>query len=458
MPSYKVKIKEQDPQERNKNFKEVCFGYDEKEAVQEAERCKECGVCIKGCPVEIDIPGFIHAIKERKFNEAIEIIKKTNALPGVCGRVCPQETQCEKFCILGKKGDPVAIGKLERFVSDNEEKPKIPKIERNKIKIAVVGSGPAGLTVAGEMAKKGYNVTIFESFHSAGGVLRYGIPEFRMPNTVLDKEVDYIKKMGVKIIPNVLVGKSVTLDDLRKEGFKAFFMGVGAGLPTFMGIPGENLNGVLSANEFLTRNNLMEAYKNTAPTPIRAVSPVIVVGGGNVAMDAARVSKRLGAENVIIVYRRTEQEMPARVEEVHHAKEEGIAFHFLTNPVEIIGDKQGWVKEVKCIRMELGEPDESGRRRPIPIHGSEFTMKANTYIIAIGQKPNPLISKVMPKLKVSDKRTIIVNDNMMSSIPGVFAGGDIVTGAATVISAMGMGRQAAEGMHKWLQKQNKKKK
>ena len=455
MPSAKIKIREQAPRERNKNFKEVCLGYNIKEAVEEALRCKECGVCTKGCPVNIDIPAFIKFIKEKKFDKAIKKIKETNSLPGICGRVCPQETQCEELCPLGKKGDPVAIGKLERFAADNEKKVKAFRIKSNKIKVAIVGSGPAGLTVAGELAKKGYAVTIYESFHSPGGVLRYGIPEFRLPREVLDKEIDYIKKLGAEIVPNVLVGKSLSLDDLRKQGYKAFFIAVGAGLPAFMKIPGENLNGVLSANEFLTRNNLMLAYENDSHTPIRAISPVIVVGGGNVAMDSARVSKRLGAKKAIVVYRRTEKEMPARVEEVHHAKEEGIEFHFLTNPVEIIGDEKGWIKELKCIKMELGEPDESGRRRPIPIKGSEFTMKANTYIVAIGQKPNPLIPKTMPELETTAWGTIIADENMMTSIDGVFAGGDIVTGAATVISAMEMGRKAAAGMDQWIKSKNK---
>lgn len=450
-----VKIKEQDPKKRKNNFDEVCLGYTEEQAVEEALRCIECGQCMKGCPVQIDISGFIHLIKEKKFKEAIEIIKKTNSLPGVCGRVCPQETQCEIFCPLGKKGEPVAIGKLERFVADYAEKEGITeeiKIISNHIKVAVVGSGPAGLTCAGELAKKGYEVTVFESLHLSGGVLRYGIPEFRLPRRVLDNEINYIKQLGVKIINNVLIGKSLTLKDLNDEGFKAVFIAVGAGLPSFMDIPGENLNGVLSANEFLTRNNLMLAFSEESHTPIRASSPVVVVGGGNVAMDSARVAKRLGAEKVIVVYRRTEKEMPARVEEVHHAMEEDIEFHFLTNPVEIFGDENGWIKKIKCIKMELGEPDDSGRRRPVPIKGSEFIIDVNTLIMAIGQKPNPLISKSLPELEITEWGTIVAGDDMMTSIKGVFAGGDIVTGAATVIAAMEMGRKAAQGIENWIKK------
>ncbi len=454
----RVKVREQSPLERIKNFSEVPYGYNEEEAVLEASRCVECGNCVAGCPVQIDIPKFIHLIKEKKFIESVHVIKLTNSLPGVCGRVCPQETQCEALCPLGKAGEPIAIGKLERFVADYEretkEKLEIPEIKPNNIKIAVVGSGPAGLTCAGELAKMGYSVTIFESLHLPGGVLRYGIPEFRLPREVLDFEIEYIKKLGVEIITNVLVGKSLTLQDLWDEGFKAVFIGTGAGLPSFMNIPGENLNGVYSANEFLTRNNLMLAYKfpESSDTPIKVESPTIVVGGGNVAMDAARVAKRLGSKKVVVVYRRTEKEMPARIEEIHHAKEEGIEFFFLTLPVEFIGDENGWIKQAKCIKMKLGEPDKSGRRRPIPIEGSEFVIETRTAIIAIGQKPNPLVPRTFPGLKLTDWGTIVVDDDMMTSIPGVFAGGDIVTGAATVILAMGMGRKAAEGIDKWIKK------
>lgn len=452
----KVEIKEQAPEERIKNFNEVCLGYTEEEAVKEAARCIECGNCIKGCPVQIDIPQFIHKIKEKDFLESIRIIKKTNALPGVCGRVCPQETQCEVPCPLGKMGDPIAIGKLERFVADYERmnnKVEIPEIKHNTLRVAVVGSGPAGLTCAGELARKGYHVTVFESLHLPGGVLRYGIPEFRMPNAVLDAEIDYIKKLGVEIIPNVLVGRSLTLKDLWDQDYKAIFLGVGAGLPSFMNIPGENLNGIYSANEFLTRNNLMLSYQypERADTPIRATSPVVVIGGGNVAMDAARVSKRLGAEKVIVLYRRTEKEMPARIEEIHHAKEEGIEFQFLTAPIEFSGDEKGWLKQARCIRMELGEPDDSGRRRPVPIKDSEFIVPCKTAIMAIGQKPNPLLTKSLPELKTTKWGTLMVDENsMMTSLPGVFAGGDIVTGAATVILAMEMARKAADGIDKWI--------
>ncbi|MDD5067751.1 MAG: NADPH-dependent glutamate synthase [bacterium] len=452
-----IPIREQDPLIRSKNFKEVCLGYNKEEAVEEAKRCLECGQCVKGCPVSIDVPRFIKLIKEEKFGEAIDVIKETNSLPGICGRVCPQETQCEMYCPIGKRGEPVRIGKLERFVADWEmdsKREKEIKVEPKAIKVSVVGSGPAGLTCAGELARKGCDVTIFESFHSFGGVLRYGIPEFRLPRRVLDKEIDYIRKLGVKIMPNVLVGRTLSLKDLQEQGFRSVFISVGAGLPSFMNIPGENLNGVLSANEFLTRNNLMLAYQypDQAHTPIRFSSPVVVVGGGNVAMDAARVAKRLGAEKVIVVYRRTEKEMPARVEEVHHAKEEGIEFHFLTNPVEIVSDGKGWVKQIRCIRMELGEPDESGRRSPVPVKGSEFTMDVNTVIMSIGQRPNPLLAQSMPELKTTRKGTIVVDDSMMTSVPGVFAGGDIVTGAATVIAAMEMGRKAADGIINYVQK------
>lgn len=451
----RVKIKEQEPQKRTDNFSEVCLGYTEDEAVLEASRCLECGNCIEGCPVRIDIPAFIHLIKERKFVESVQKIKESNALPGVCGRVCPQETQCEAKCPLGIKGDAIAIGKLERFVSDYEirnKKIEMPSIVKKNKMAAIVGSGPAGLTCAGELAKKGYDVTIFESLHLPGGVLRYGIPEFRMPRDILDTEIDYIKKLGVKIVPNVLVGKSITLDELKKDGFDAIFIGTGAGLPSFMNIPGENLNGVYSANEFLTRNNLMLSYRfpDGSDTPIKAVPPVIVVGGGNVAMDAARVAKRLTKDRVIVVYRRTEKEMPARDEEIEHAKEEGIEFHFLTLPTKFLGNDEGWINKSECIRMELGNPDESGRRRPVPIEGSEFVLETRTAIIAIGQRPNPLIGQTFPNLKLSKRGTIEVDENMMTSIPGVFAGGDIVTGAATVILAMEMGKKAAEGIDKWM--------
>lgn len=454
-PSLRVSIKEQDPTVRIKNFKEVCLGYSEEEALQEAMRCIECGSCIKGCPVQIDIPQFIHLIKEKKYIESVNKIKETNSFPGICGRVCPQEVQCELSCPIGKKGDPINIGKLERFVADWEKKnqqTQIIKIKKNSIKIAVIGSGPVGLTCAGELAKMGYDVTVFESLHLPGGVLRYGIPEFRLPRDVLENEIAYVKELGVKIEMNVLIGKTLTIDDLKEQGYQSIFIGVGAGLPSFLNVPGENLNGVLSSNEFLTRANLMYAYQNTEDyqTPINVKSPFIVVGGGNVAMDCARVAKRLGAD-VTVIYRRTEKEMPARIEEVEHAKQEGIKFHLLATPIEIMG-QQGWIQKIKCIEMELTEPDESGRCRPVPKKGSEFEIDAHTLIIAIGQNPNPLIVRTLPALISTQKGTIQVDDNLMTSIPGIFAGGDIVTGAATVIEAMSMGRKAASSIDQWIKK------
>ncbi|MCI8875227.1 MAG: NADPH-dependent glutamate synthase [Lachnospiraceae bacterium] len=453
----KVPVREQDPKVRAKNFEEVCLGYNEEEAVAQAERCLNCknAQCIKGCPVSIDIPAFINEVKNRNFEKAYQIISESSALPAVCGRVCPQESQCEGKCIRGIKGEPVSIGKLERFVADwareNGIKPK--KAEKvNGHKVAVIGSGPAGLTCAGDLAKLGYEVTIFEALHEAGGVLIYGIPEFRLPKgDVVAKEVENVKALGVKIETNVVIGKSTTIDELmEEEGFEAVFIGSGAGLPRFMGIPGEQANGVFSANEFLTRNNLMKAFKEEYDTPIMRGKKVAVVGGGNVAMDAARTALRLGAE-VHIVYRRSEEELPARVEEVHHAKEEGIIFNLLTNPVEIHVDEEGWVKGMTCIKMELGEPDESGRRSPVEIKGSEFDIALDTVIMSLGTSPNPLISSTTKGLDTNRRKCIVAEEeNGATSKPGVFAGGDAVTGAATVILAMGAGKAAAKGIHEYL--------
>ncbi|TAH66396.1 MAG: NADPH-dependent glutamate synthase [Anaerolineaceae bacterium] len=453
----KVPIKEQDPGIRVGNFDEVCLGYSIDEAALEATRCIQCKnpKCVKGCPVSIDIPGFIKEIVNKDIKESYRIINKYSALPAICGRVCPQESQCEQVCIRGIKGDPVSIGKLERFTADwakeNNIRPKAPD-KKNGRKIAVIGSGPAGLTCAKEMAERGYDVTIFEALHEPGGVLVYGIPEFRLPKeAVVRPEIENVKALGVKIETNVIVGKSVTIDELMdEEGYDAVFIGTGAGLPNFMGIPGENANGVFSANEYLTRSNLMKAFDNTYDTPIITGKKVAVVGGGNVAMDAARTAKRLGAD-VMIVYRRSEAELPARIEEVHHAKEEGIHFHLLTNPKEILVDENGWVKGMRCVRMELGEEDSSGRRRPSEIEGSDFILELNTVIMSLGTSPNPLISSTTKGLK-SNRYGCIVTDELtgMTSREGIFAGGDAVTGAATVILAMGAGKAAAEAMDKYL--------
>ena len=453
----RVPVREQDAVVRSENFEEVCLGYNEEEAMAEAARCINCknAMCMKGCPVSIDIPGFIAQVKEGNFEEAYQIISKSSALPAVCGRVCPQETQCEGKCIRGIKGEPVAIGKLERFVADwaREHGIKPAKAEKmNGHKVAVIGSGPAGLTCAGDLAKMGYDVTIFEALHEAGGVLIYGIPEFRLPkNKVVAAEVENVKSLGVKIETNVVIGKSVTIDELmEKEGFEAVFIGSGAGLPKFMGIPGEQAMGVFSANEFLTRNNLMKAFLEGYDTPIKCGKKVIVVGGGNVAMDAARTAKRLGAE-VHIVYRRSEEELPARVEEVHHAKEEGIIFDLLQNPVELLVDEEGCVKGAKIIKMELGEPDASGRRRPVEIPGSEYEIEADVVIMSLGTSPNPLISSTTKGLDVNKWQCIVADEaNGATSKEGVFAGGDAVTGAATVILAMGAGKAAANGIHEYL--------
>ena len=453
----KVPVREQEPAVRAKNFEEVCLGYNEEEAVAEAGRCLNCknAQCMKGCPVSINIPAFIQEVKNRNFEKAYEIISESSALPAVCGRVCPQESQCEGKCIRGIKGEAVSIGKLERFVADwareNGIRPK--KAEKmNGHKVAVIGSGPAGLTCAGDLARLGYDVTIFEALHEAGGVLIYGIPEFRLPKQkVVAKEVENVKALGVKIETNVVIGKSTTIDELMKEeGFEAVFIGSGAGLPRFMGIPGEQANGVFSANEFLTRNNLMKAFREEYDTPIMKGKKVAVVGGGNVAMDAARTALRLGAE-VHIVYRRSEEELPARVEEVHHAKEEGIIFDLLTNPTEILVDDNGWVKGMTCIRMELGEPDASGRRSPVEVKGSEFDMELDTVIMSLGTSPNPLISSTTEGLEINRRKCIIADEeNGATSKAAVFAGGDAVTGAATVILAMGAGKAAAKGIHEYL--------
>ncbi len=453
----KVPVREQEPQVRAKNFEEVCLGYNKEEAMAEASRCLNCknAQCVKGCPVSIDIPGFVSQVKEGNFEEAYHIISKSSALPAVCGRVCPQESQCEGKCIRGIKGEAVSIGKMERFVADwareNGIKPQ-PAAEKKGHKVAVIGSGPAGLTCAGDLAKMGYDVTIFEALHEAGGVLIYGIPEFRLPkDKVVAKEIENVKALGVKIETNVVIGKAGTIDELmEEEGFEAVFIGSGAGLPRFMGIPGEQANGVFSANEFLTRNNLMKAFKDEYDTPIMRGKKVAVVGGGNVAMDAARTALRLGAE-VHIVYRRSESELPARVEEVHHAKEEGIIFDLLTNPTEILVDENGWVKGMTCIRMELGEPDESGRRSPVEVPGSEFELELDTVIMSLGTSPNPLISSTTKGLEINRRKCIVAEEeNGATSKPGVFAGGDAVTGAATVILAMGAGKAAAKGIDEYL--------
>lgn len=453
----KVPVREQDAKVRAGNFEEVCLGYNKEEAMSEASRCINCknAQCIKGCPVAINIPGFIEQIKEGNMEAAYQVISESSALPAVCGRVCPQESQCEGKCIRGIKGEPISIGKLERFAADwareNGIKPQGAKEKKNK-KVAVIGSGPAGLTCAGDLARMGYDVTIFEALHEAGGVLVYGIPEFRLPKeNVVMKEIENVKSLGVKIETNVVVGKSVTIDELLKEeGFDAVFIGSGAGLPKFMGIPGEQSNGVFSANEYLTRSNLMKAFREDSDTPIMKGKEVAVVGGGNVAMDAARTALRLGAK-VHIVYRRSEEELPARVEEVHHAKEEGIIFDLLTNPVEILADENGWVRGMKCIRMELGEPDASGRRRPVEIPGSEFVMDVDTVIMSLGTSPNPLISSTTEGLEVNKWKCIVADEEHgKTTKEGVYAGGDAVTGAATVILAMGAGKAAAQGIDEYL--------
>ncbi len=452
----RVPISEQDPKVRATNFEEVCLGYTQEEAMEEASRCLNCknAQCVKGCPVSIQIPDFVAAIKDGDFEKAYEVISDSSALPAVCGRVCPQESQCEGKCIRGFKGDPVSIGKLERFAADwareNGIKPQGAET-KNGHKVAVIGAGPAGLTCAGDLAKLGYDVTIFEALHEAGGVLVYGIPEFRLPKTkVVAAEVENVKSLGVKIETDVVIGRSITIDELiEKEGFEAIFIGSGAGLPRFMGIPGEQAKNVFSANEFLTRNNLMKAFKEGYDTPIARGKKVVVVGGGNVAMDAARTALRLGAE-VHVVYRRSEAELPARVEEVHHAKEEGVIFDLLQNPTEILVDDDGWVKGIRIIKMELGEPDDSGRRRPVEIAGSEYEIDCDTVIMSLGTSPNPLISSTTKGLEVNKHGCIIAREDGCTSKDGVYAGGDAVTGAATVILAMGAGKAAAQGIDEYI--------
>lgn len=456
----KVEIPQQEIEVRIKNFNEVPFGYSEEQAIEEAKRCLQCKKpkCIEGCPVDVDIPAFIKLIEDGKFDKAAKKIKEKNSLPAVCGRVCPQEDQCEKMCVLGRKKEfePVAIGGLERFAADWEaeygtvEVPEIPPSTGKKV--AVVGSGPAGLTCASDLVRMGHQITLFESLHKSGGVLVYGIPEFRLPKKIVQREVDYIKSLGVDLRVNSLIGKLYTINELKGK-YDAIFLGTGAGLPMFLGIPGENYNGVYSANEFLTRSNLMKAYLFPEwDTPIKRGEKVAVVGGGNVAMDSARTALRLGADEVYLVYRRSEKEMPARIEEIERAKEEGIKFMILSNPIEVIG-KNGWVKALKCIKMKLGEPDESGRRKPIPIQGSEFVFNIDLFIVAIGTRPNPLIPQSTPDLKTTKWGTIVVKEDVpMTSIDGVFAGGDIVTGAATVILAMGAGKEAAKAIDEYIKK------
>ena len=455
----KVPVREQAPDVRNKNFDEVCLGYNAEEAQEEATRCLNCknAKCVQGCPVSINIPEFIHNVKEGNFEEAYKVIGKSSALPAVCGRVCPQETQCEGQCIRGIKGEAISIGKLERFVADwareNNVSPEMPTEKKGK-KVAVIGSGPSGLTCAGDLAKMGYDVTIFEALHEAGGVLVYGIPEFRLPKkTVVASEIENVKKLGVKIETNVVIGKSMTIDQLiNEEGFDAVFIGSGAGLPRFMGIPGENANEVFSANEYLTRSNLMKAFREDYDTPRARFKKVAVVGGGNVAMDAARTALRLGAE-VHIVYRRSEEELPARAEEVHHAKEEGIIFDLLTNPTEVLTDDKGNVTGIKCVKMELGEPDASGRRKPVEVPDSEFVMDLDAVIMSLGTSPNPLISSTTKGLEINKRKCIVAEEaNGQTSKEGVYAGGDAVTGAATVILAMGAGKAAAKGIDEYLSK------
>jgi len=457
-----IPMHKQAPKERIHNFSEVALGYTEEHALAEAFRCITCPnpKCVQGCPVELDIPAFIQFIKEKKYDESIRKIKEKNSLPAICGRVCPQEDQCQKLCVMGIKGEPVSIGKLERFVADTELKKgfTIPTVaDSTGKKVAIIGAGPAGLTAAADLAKLGHKVTIFEALHRTGGVLMYGIPEFRLPKKIVEAEVEYIKKLGVEIRTDAMIGRVFTIEELFKKGFDAVFIGTGAGLPQFLGVPGENLGGIYSANEFLIRVNLMKSYLfPECDTPIRVGKHVAVIGGGNVTMDAARCALRLGAEEVCIVYRRSREEMPARLEEIENAEEEGIICKFLANPVRFIGDENGWVKAMECICMELGPPDESGRRRPIPVKGSEFTMDFDTVIVAIGRTPNPIIQRTTKGLETTKWGTIVAQDeNGKTSLEGVYAGGDIVTGEATVISAMGAGKKAARAIHEYLMKQKK---
>ncbi len=454
----------QSPQERARNFDEVALGYDEDQVVREAKRCLGCkkSPCVAGCPVGVDIPGIVRLVAEEKFPEAAALLKMTNALPAICGRVCPQEEQCEKLCLVGKLGEPVAIGRIERFIADWEaahkelaglcEVTREPPPAYHLAKVAVIGAGPAGLTAAGELACLGYDVTVFEALHEPGGVLTYGIPNFRLPRDILRREVEYVESLGVELQSNVVIGKTLTLQDLFDTGYSAVFIGTGAGLPQFLNIPGENLNGVYSANEFLTRVNLMHArHFPDHPTPVRLGKKVAVFGAGNVAMDGARCSLRLGAEEVTIIYRRSRTEMPAREEEIENAEEEGVKFQLLTAPVRFIGDEDGWLKGVECIRMELGEPDDSGRRRPVPVEGSEFTIEIDTAIIAIGQSPNPMVRNSAPDLQTTKWGGIVTDEETCAtSIPGVYAGGDAVTGAATVITAMGAGKTAAKAIDEYI--------
>ena len=464
MPNMSLKknpMPSQSPEERSKNYQEVALGYTREQAIDEAQRCLHCKnrPCVSGCPVRIHIPDFIAKVAEGEFEEAYQIISQSSSLPAVCGRVCPQESQCEMHCVRGIKGEPVAIGRLERFVADwhnahSEAAPAVP--EQNGHKVAVIGSGPSGLTCAGDLAKKGYKVTVFEALHTAGGVLVYGIPEFRLPKSIVQKEIDSLRALGVDVETNVVIGKTITIDELMSEyGYEAVFIGSGAGLPKFMGIPGENLKGVYSANEFLTRINLMKAYKPVCDTPIQHGKHVAVVGGGNVAMDAARCARRLGAE-VTVIYRRTEAELPARREEVEHAMEEGIEFRFLTNPVEVLAGEQGWMRGVRCQRMELGEPDASGRRRPVAVEGSEFDLEMDCMIMALGTSPNPLIKSTTQGLETQKWGGIVADEATgLTSREGIYAGGDAVTGAATVILAMGAGKNAAAAIDEYIQSKNK---